>query len=65
MKKSKFAENKAGRQTVQLLIEDLRDYGLLMETAWYLLVNLVVGHVFLNRGFEWPQEKGQVMRFMW
>ncbi|KAK8202896.1 putative glucosyltransferase [Phyllosticta capitalensis] len=35
------------------------------ETAWFLLVNLATGYVFLNWGFEWPQEPGSVQRFMW
>ncbi|MCJ1225772.1 glucosyltransferase [Toensbergia leucococca] len=41
------------------------DYRLWLETAWFLLVNLVTGYVFLNRGFEWAQEPGLVQRFMW
>jgi alpha-1,2-glucosyltransferase len=35
------------------------------ETAWFLLVNLVTGYMFLYKGFEWPQEPGAVQRFMW
>ncbi|KAK7532258.1 putative glucosyltransferase [Phyllosticta citribraziliensis] len=35
------------------------------ETAWFLLVNLATGYMFLNWGFEWPQEPGNVQRFMW
>ncbi|EFR00010.1 hypothetical protein MGYG_03017 [Nannizzia gypsea CBS 118893] len=38
---------------------------LLTETAWYLLINLVTGYMFLYKGFEWPQEPGKVQRFMW
>lgn len=38
---------------------------LLLETVWFLLINVVTGYVFLYRGFEWPQEKGNVQRFMW
>jgi alpha-1,2-glucosyltransferase len=41
------------------------DYRLWLETAWFLLINLVTGYVFLYRGFEWPQEPGNVQRFMW
>lgn len=41
------------------------DYRLWLETAWFLLINLVTGYVFLYRGFEWPQEPGMVQRFMW
>ncbi|KAK7512180.1 glucosyltransferase [Phyllosticta citriasiana] len=36
-----------------------------VETAWFLLVNLATGYVFLNWGFEWQQEPGSVQRFMW
>ena len=36
-----------------------------LETAWFLLVNFVTGHIFLYWGFEWPQEPGKVQRFMW
>ncbi|PGH31245.1 alpha-1,2-glucosyltransferase [[Emmonsia] crescens] len=38
---------------------------LLLETAWYIVINAVTGHMFLYRGFEWPQEPGLVQRFMW
>jgi alpha-1,2-glucosyltransferase len=41
------------------------DYRLWLETAWFLLINLVTGYIFLYRGFEWPQEPGNVQRFMW
>ena len=36
-----------------------------IETAWYLLINLVTCYVFLYKGFVWPQEPGKVQRFMW
>ncbi|EON62710.1 hypothetical protein W97_01934 [Coniosporium apollinis CBS 100218] len=36
-----------------------------LELAWFLVVNAVTGYVFLYKGFEWPQEPGQVQRFMW
>ena len=41
------------------------DYRLWLETAWFLLINVVTGYVFLHRGFEWPREPGKVQRFMW
>jgi alpha-1,2-glucosyltransferase len=41
------------------------DYRLWLETAWFLLINVVTGYIFLHRGFEWPQEPGNVQRFMW
>ena len=41
------------------------DHRLYLETAWFLAVNAVTGYVFLYWGFEWPQEPGNVQRFMW
>lgn len=41
------------------------DHRLWLETAWLLAVNAVTGYIFLNWGFEWPQEPGKVQRFMW
>ncbi|KAL3417071.1 alpha- glucosyltransferase alg10 [Phlyctema vagabunda] len=41
------------------------DHRLWFETLWFLAVNLVTGYIFLFRGFEWAQEKGNVQRFMW
>ncbi|KAJ5970481.1 Glycosyltransferase ALG10 [Penicillium vulpinum] len=36
-----------------------------VETAWFLIINLITGYVFLYKGFEWPQEPGKTQRFMW
>lgn len=41
------------------------DYRLVIETFWFLAINVVTGYVFLYRGFEWVQEPGNVQRFMW
>ncbi|MCJ1479367.1 glucosyltransferase [Lambiella insularis] len=41
------------------------DHRLIIETVWFLAVNLVIGYIFLGWGFEWEQEKGIVQRFMW
>jgi alpha-1,2-glucosyltransferase len=38
---------------------------LCLEAMWYLLINLATGYLFLYRGFSWPQEPGNVQRFMW
>ena len=38
---------------------------LILETLWFLIVNVVTGYVFLYKGFEWPQEPGKIQRFMW
>lgn len=41
-------------------------YGpLFLETLWFLVINAVTGYVFLYKGFEWPQEPGNIQRFMW
>jgi alpha-1,2-glucosyltransferase len=49
------------------LWDDLKthDYRLWLETAWFLLINVITGYVFLYRGFEWKQEPGKIQRFMW
>ena len=36
-----------------------------LETAWFLLVNSLTMYIFLYRGFKWPQEPGNIQRFMW
>lgn len=41
------------------------DHRLWLETAWFLIINIAVGYMFLYKGFEWPQEPGTVQRFMW
>ncbi|KAJ4357655.1 glucosyltransferase [Didymosphaeria variabile] len=38
---------------------------LALETVWLLAVNVGVGYMFLNKGFEWPNEPGKVQRFLW
>ena len=48
-------------RTLSLMVS----YRLWIETAWYLLVNLVTCYIFLYKGFEWPQEPGKVQHFMW
>ncbi|KAH0543446.1 hypothetical protein FGG08_002211 [Glutinoglossum americanum] len=36
-----------------------------LETVWFLFVNSFTMYLFLYRGFKWPQEPGNVQRFMW
>jgi alpha-1,2-glucosyltransferase len=36
-----------------------------LETIWFIVINVVTGYVFLYEGFEWPQEPGKLQRFMW
>ncbi|KAL2040465.1 hypothetical protein N7G274_006908 [Stereocaulon virgatum] len=45
--------------------DGLYEHRLWLETAWFLLINAVTGYIFLNWGFEWPQEPRKVQRFMW
>ncbi|KEQ84612.1 hypothetical protein M438DRAFT_397256 [Aureobasidium pullulans EXF-150] len=41
------------------------DHRLYLETLWFVTINSAVGYIFLNWGFEWPQEPGKTQRFMW
>lgn len=41
------------------------NFPLFLETAWFLLVNVITGALFLRGGFEWPQEPGKIQRFLW
>ncbi len=50
---------------VQSILRNAAAYSGWLEVVWYLLVNLVTCYAFLYRGFEWPQEPGNVQRFMW
>lgn len=40
------------------------NFPLFLETAWFLLVNVITGALFLRGGFEWPQEPGKIQRFL-
>jgi alpha-1,2-glucosyltransferase len=41
------------------------DVRLGLETLWLLAINTAIIHVFLYRGFTWPNEPGKVQRFLW
>ncbi len=41
------------------------DIRLILETAWYGVINVAVGYMFLYKGFDWPSEPGKVQRFLW
>ena len=47
------------------------DVRLILETLWFILINLVTGYIFLYKGYIWKAENGaileagQVQRFMW
>lgn len=56
------------KETVGFVKQTLVDehyHRLWLETAWFLTINFVTGWIFINWGFEWPQEPGKVQRFMW
>lgn len=62
---SKSQEEQPGWSTVIRLLRALQENAVWLELAWFLVINTVTGYVFLYKGFEWPQEPGQVQRFMW
>ena len=37
----------------------------IFESFWFGIINAVTLYVFLNWTFEWEQEPGVKMRFMW
>ena len=47
------------------VLYERHDHRLWLETMWFLTVNLATGYIFLYWGFAWPQEPGNVQRFMW
>ena len=47
------------------IVYQIHHHHLWLETIWFLLINAVTGYIFLNWGFEWEQEPGNVQRFMW
>jgi alpha-1,2-glucosyltransferase len=67
MRRSKGRESVLARTAAMVRCWGLEGGGLWQwgETFWFLLINAVTGYVFLYRGFEWPQEPGNVQRFMW
>ncbi|KAL2355559.1 alpha-1,2 glucosyltransferase-like protein alg10 [Cryomyces antarcticus] len=59
------SQTSKGWADIKSVLWSKHDHRLWLETAWFLIVNAVTGHVFLYRTFEWPQEPGRVQRFMW
>lgn len=59
-------DTKAGAKpkSFQQLLESY-DYRVVLETIWFLVVNAATGYIFLNWKFTWPQEPGNLQRFMW
>jgi alpha-1,2-glucosyltransferase len=41
------------------------DYRVVLETVWFLIINVTTGYIFIHWTFEWPNEPGMAQRFMW
>ena len=59
------SNSKEQSQSVWWSQYEKNDHRLWLESAWFMVINLATGYVFLYWGFEWPQEPGKVQRFMW
>lgn len=55
----------SGRLDFQTAVARVSASSLSIETLWYLFINGITGWIFLNKGFTWPNEPEEVMRFMW
>ncbi|KAK5110764.1 hypothetical protein LTR62_005641 [Meristemomyces frigidus] len=53
-----------GQALRQALVADY-DHRVWIETAWMFIMNAATGFIFLYWSFAWPQEPGEVQRFMW
>ncbi|KAJ9499757.1 glucosyltransferase [Exophiala xenobiotica] len=51
--------------SLQKLLRTAAGYSMWLELIWYLVINLGTCYMFLYKDFEWPQEPGNVQRFMW
>jgi len=50
---------------LQSVLKIAASYSTGIELMWYIIINLATCYIFLYKGFEWPQEPGNVQRFMW
>ncbi|KAI9774682.1 MAG: glucosyltransferase [Geoglossum simile] len=69
-RQTKGPSNERGSRSRSLPhLKSILDYGpscrLWIETAWFVLINVLTMYIFLYRGFIWPQEPGDTQRFMW
>ena len=64
-KNTKASSHQQSKLSFQSILRFLASYSVYIEMFWYLSINAVTGYVFLYKGFEWPQEPGNVQRFMW
>jgi len=58
-------EKEARRLVYSARVVDHLDHRVVLETLWFMFINVGTGYMFLYKGFEWPQEPGKVQRFMW
>jgi alpha-1,2-glucosyltransferase len=67
------AASKSNNELVKNVLSYARqtDVRLLLETAWFLIVNLVTISIFLLKPYQWRAEdgtlldEGRLQRFMW
>lgn len=59
------AETSSQKTNLNIDIDRSTNTYLWMETGWYIIINAVIGYIFLHQGFEWEQEPGTVQRFIW
>ncbi|KAI1618658.1 alpha-1,2-glucosyltransferase [Exophiala viscosa] len=57
--------NSPSPSLVQQLLKTVAAYANVLELIWYIAINLGTCYIFLYKGFEWPQEPGNIQRFMW
>ena len=62
---NKPVDNEFDMNAFLWLARKVSGYNLWVELLWYAAINTFTGYMFLYRGFTWPQEPGNVQRFMW
>lgn len=50
---------------IEQITSRIANNSILIEIAWYMVINLVTTRLFLYNAFEWPHEPGIAQRFMW
>ncbi|KAE8822347.1 hypothetical protein PTNB73_09544 [Pyrenophora teres f. teres] len=57
--------NSASLPTGQSTRKSMYDMRMVLETIWMLAINMLVAYMFLYRTFTWPNEPGNLQRFIW
>ncbi|CAA9964370.1 alpha-1-2 glucosyltransferase alg-10 [Pyrenophora teres f. maculata] len=57
--------NSASLPTGQSIRKSMYDMRMVLETIWMLAINMLVAYMFLYRTFTWPNEPGNLQRFIW